>query len=333
MSTDSHDDDSEPSADRRGPAVEVRNVTKRYGDVVALRDLDLTVEAGEVYGFLGPNGAGKSTTIDLLLDFARPDEGQVRVLGAAPRESTDTRDRVGVLPDGIGLYDRLTGREHLQFVVDSKDADDDPDAIAERVGIADALDRRVGGYSKGMTQRLALGAALIDEPDLLVLDEPSTGLDPRGVRRMREIVREEADRGATVFFSSHVLEQVEAVCDRVGILRAGELVAEDSLDSLRVAAGADVSLTVRVQQTSDRLLDRVSEVDGVSAVTAGDGAVEVGCRDDAKMAVLREIDAVATVRDFDLRRPSLEELFVSYVGGDATGRSDDAGSLEVTAQS
>ena len=201
-------------------AIELSGVTKRFGDVVALRDLDMTVESGEIYGFLGPNGAGKSTTIDILLDFVRPTEGEVRVLGRdAGTDSVLIRERCGVLPEGFDTYDRLTARQHVRFAVESKGSGEDPDALLDRVGLSDAKGRKAGGFSKGMTQRLALAMALVGEPDLLILDEPSTGLDPNGAREMRTIVREEADRGATVFFSSHVLGQVEAVCDRVGILR------------------------------------------------------------------------------------------------------------------
>jgi len=175
-----------------------------------------------VYGFLGPNGAGKSTTIDMVLDLVRPTEGTVRVLEQdATTDGVAIRKRTGVLPDGFAVYDRLTGRQHVEFAVRSKEADDDPDALLDRVGLLDDADRKAGGYSKGMRQRLALAMALAGDPDLLILDEPSSGLDPAGAKEMREIVRAEADRGATVFFSSHILEQVEAVCDRVGILREG----------------------------------------------------------------------------------------------------------------
>ena len=203
------------------PAINVQDVTKQFGGLTALQDLDLAVEDGEIYGFLGPNGAGKSTTIDVVLDYVRPTAGSARVFGHDAREETlAIRDRVGVLPDGYDVVGRMTGREHVDFVVDSKGADDDPDEILERVGIAGAADRVAADYSKGMAQRLVLGMALVGEPDLLILDEPTTGLDPNGARRMREIVREENERGATVFFSSHILEQVEAVCDRVEIGRA-----------------------------------------------------------------------------------------------------------------
>ncbi|GGL66698.1 ABC transporter ATP-binding protein [Halocalculus aciditolerans] len=228
-----------------GPAIETVDLTKRYGNQVAVDSLDLTVRDGEIYGFLGPNGAGKSTTIGLLMDYLRPTSGSMQVLGLDPQQDVvDLHGRVGVLPDRFSLYEDLTGRRHLEFVIDTKHATNDPESVLERVGLADAIDREAGEYSQGMGQRLALAMALVGGPDLLVLDEPFTGLDPHGVRRVREIVHEEHDRGATVFFSSHVLGQVELVCDRVGILHHGRLVTEGSLDELRSAVDleADASM-------------------------------------------------------------------------------------------
>jgi ABC-2 type transport system ATP-binding protein len=295
------------------PAIQLDGVTKRFGDVTALQNLELTVEDGEIYGFLGPNGAGKSTTINVLLDFIRPTSGAATVLGMdAQRESEAIRERIGVLPDGYDVYDRLTGRQHLEFTIDSKRADDDPEALAERVGIPDAIDRKAGGYSKGMTQRLVLAMALVGDPDLLILDEPSTGLDPNGAREMREIIRAENDRGATVFFSSHILEQVEAVCDRVGILRSGELVAEDSIESLRASIDSGSQLSVAVADP-ERAAEAARGVQGVRDVRVDGDAVVVSLDGGGKTTVLSAIeDAGVEVTDFATQEASLEELFAAY---------------------
>ncbi|QCJ46803.1 MULTISPECIES: ABC transporter ATP-binding protein [Haloprofundus] len=296
------------------PAIELSDVTKRYGDVTAVRDLDLTVSEGEVFGFLGPNGAGKSTTINMLLDFVRPTSGTVRVLGHdAQRESVTVRQRTGVLPEGFDVYDRLTGRKHIEFAIRSKEVDVSPDEMLARVGLSDAADRKAGGYSKGMRQRLALGMALVGDPDLLILDEPSSGLDPAGAKEMRDIVRSEADRGATVFFSSHVLGQVESVCDRVGIMREGELIAEDSIESLREAAGGDETLVLTVDSASQDDLDAVRALDGVSGATTDGGTVTVSCNSGAKTTVIAALeDQGVTVRDFETQSASLEDLFLAY---------------------
>ncbi|WP_330632243.1 ABC transporter ATP-binding protein [Halocatena halophila] len=295
-------------------AIELHGVTKRFGSVRALDDLELTVPEGEIYGFLGPNGAGKSTTIDVLLDFVRPTAGRATVLGHdAQSESRAIRSRVGVLPDGYHVYDRLTGRQHVQFAMDSKGIDGEPAPVLERVGLTEAIDRRAGGYSKGMAQRLVLGMALVGKPDLLILDEPSTGLDPAGARRMREIIREEAARGAAVFFSSHILGQVDAVCDRVGILRDGRLVAEDTPQNLRSSIGFQSKMVVHVDRTPSDIRQRLSALQGVTDVAVADGTITVESADDSKSAVLTTIEeSGVAVEDFTTESASLEDLFMAY---------------------
>jgi ABC-2 type transport system ATP-binding protein len=309
-------------------AIELDGVTKRFGDVTAVRDLSLRVDEGEVYGFLGPNGAGKSTTINMLLDFVRPSSGSVRVLGMdAHAESVAVRDRTGVLPEGYDVYSRLTGRKHVEFAARSKNVDVDPDAVLDRVGIADAADRRAGDYSKGMRQRLVLGMALVGDPDLLILDEPSSGLDPAGAKEMRDIVRDEAERGTTVFFSSHVLGQVEAVCDRVGILREGELVAQDSIEGLRDARGGDTRLVVTVAGDLDGSADAVRALDGVTDAALDGDTLTVSCSSDAKTRVISALEADGvTVEDFRTEEASLEDLFLQYTDQDTdgTGSADES---------
>ena len=295
-------------------AIDIDGLTKHYGDVVAVNELNLQVEEGEIFGFLGPNGAGKSTTIDILLDFIRPTSGSVTVLGHdAQSEGQAVRRRTGVLPDGYHVYDRLTGRQHLEFAVELKESDDDPAELLERVRIADAADRKAGGYSKGMRQRLALAMALAGDPDLLVLDEPSTGLDPNGAREMRELIREENDRGTTVFFSSHIMEQVEAVCDRVAIINRGELVAVNTIDGLRDASETGEVLYVDVDDISESVVERVAGLESVADASTQDGRLRIVVADASKFAVLRAIDASVTpVRDFSVVESSLEDLFVRY---------------------
>ncbi|MFD1687606.1 ABC transporter ATP-binding protein [Halobellus litoreus] len=227
------------------PAILTERLTKQYGSTTAVDELTLTVEGDEIYGFLGPNGAGKSTTIGMLMDYLRPTTGSISVLGQDPqRDVVDVHSRIGILPDRYSLYGGLTARQHLELVLDTKRVSDSPAELLDRVGL-DAVDgQSVGTFSQGMEQRLALAMALVGDPDLLVLDEPFTGLDPHGVRTVREIVHEENDRGAAIFFSSHVLGQVELVCDRVGILHEGRLVAEGTIDSLRAETTVGSDATV-----------------------------------------------------------------------------------------
>ena len=296
-------------------AIELDGLTKRFGDVLAVDDLDLTVEEGEIFGFLGPNGAGKSTTIDILLDFVRPTDGTARVLGYdAQKESLQVRQRIGVLPDAYHVYDRLTGRQHMEFVVESKGADADIEAIMERTKILEAADRKAGGYSKGMRQRLVLAMALVGDPDLLILDEPATGLDPNGAREMREIIRAENDRGTTVFFSSHIMEQVEAICDRVAIINKGGLVAVDSIDGLRGSSDTTTTLEITVSNAGEDDAEMVRALGGVqSATLEGDTLRVTMSGDGSKFDVLNALDdAGVEVGDFSVDEYSLEDLFVQY---------------------
>jgi ABC-2 type transport system ATP-binding protein len=304
-------------------AIELRDVTKRFGTVTALDGLDLEVREGEVFGFLGPNGAGKSTTIDILLDYVRPSSGTARVFGHDAQEApTRVRERVGILPDGYGALGRMTGREQLEFTIEARHGREHPDELIERVGLAGDGDRQVNTYSKGMAQRLMLGMALIGDPDLLVLDEPTTGLDPAGARMMREVVDDAVANGTTVFFSSHILGQVEAVADRVGILSGGDIVAVDTIDALRETAGATGGLTVTLDELPDALVNAVAGIDGVTDVTVdrddqGRPTVDAACTPAAKGRVVKACyDDGADVRDVDTREASLEELFVSYTDGD-----------------
>jgi len=294
-------------------AIQTRNLTKRYGSVTAVDGLNLRIDEGEVFGFLGPNGAGKSTTINMLLDFVRPTAGKVSVLGHDPRtESRAVRAKIGVLPDGYDLYDRLTARKHLEFATALEDSDDDPDPILDRVGLAGDGDRPVNGFSTGMRQRLALGMALAGDPELLILDEPSAGLDPNGIQQMRSIVREERDRGTTVFFSSHLMEQVEAVCDRVAIMRGGELVATDTVEALRESVDEGSTLVLTVDEPP--AIDDLDAVDGVRAVDVTDTTLRVQCdQADAKSAVISHVERRgANVVDIDVEEASLEDAFSAY---------------------
>ncbi|MFT4957378.1 MAG: ABC-2 type transport system ATP-binding protein [Halobacteriales archaeon] len=297
-------------------ALRTNGLTKRFGDITAVQELNITVEDGEVFGFLGPNGAGKSTTINMILGFLDPTEGSATVLGHdVAHESYRIRQRIGLLPEAFDVYENLTGREHVVSAIETKGATDDPDVIIDRVGLDPEDARRAaGGYSKGMQQRLALGIALVGEPDLLILDEPSSGLDPKGIKLLRQIVREEVERGATVFFSSHILGQVEKVCDRVGIMSEGEMMAVDTIENLREEIGAGAKVEATVTEVPD--LDEVRSIEGVSNVTAAADVVRITCTaPEAKIRALRRVDDLGTVRDLDVEDTSLEALFQKYTNG------------------
>ena len=305
------------------PAIELDGVSKRFGDVTAVDSVDLTVESGEIFGFLGPNGAGKSTTINVLLDFVESTSGTASMLGLDVSDDRETlHDRIGVVPENYGLYDRLSGRRHVELAAELKGADDDPDELLDRVGLSrEDAGRPAGEYSTGMGQRLALAMALVGAPDLLILDEPTSGLDPNGARELRNLIRAENERGVTVFFSSHILEQVEAVADRVGIMNEGELVAVDSIGRLRQQLDTGARVTLHVDREPDGDLGGLPNVRDIEVM---DGTVRGTCLEPA--AKLRFIDRVrerVTVTDLRIEESSLEDLFASYTDEDTTERRSD----------
>ena len=223
------------------PAVEATDLRKAYGSAVALDGVSLSIPAGTVYGFLGPNGAGKTTTMRVLTGLARADAGRVRVCGVDVADRRALASHVGYLPETPPLYEEFSAREQLEYVADLRDLP--RDVAAERIDrylgtfdLAADADRRIAGYSKGMKRKTAFVQAVLHDPDVLFLDEPTAGLDPRAARRMRESMVEFADGGATVFLSTHVLPVVEAVADTVGVLFDGRVVAEGPTDSVRSRA-------------------------------------------------------------------------------------------------
>ncbi len=302
------------------PVIETDSLTRQFGDVVAVDELDMTVQRGEVYGFLGPNGAGKTTTINMLLDFIHPTAGEARVLGRDVHEhSLEIRQRIGILPEGAQLYPRLSAREHVEFVAETKDVEVDPIAKLDRVGLdREDQKRAVAGYSKGMQQRLALAMALTGDPELLILDEPSSGLDPTGMAEMREIITAVAVSGTTIFFSSHLLEQVEAVCDRVGILSDGQLVAEDTIESLRELSGVNPVVEIAFAEPPETVTE-IEAIDNVVAVETEGDSIEITCRDSAaKIDVIRTADRLGTVTNILAEEASLESLFERYTSNSSS---------------
>jgi len=226
-------------------AIQTTALTKRYGETLAVEDLDLSIPAGAVYGFLGPNGAGKTTTMRMLTGLSRPTSGSGTVAGVDVTDRDGLRPHIGYLPEEPPLYEQATGREQLEYVAGLRDVAgeatrDRIDRLLDDLDLAGDASTRIADYSKGMRQKVAYIQAVLHEPDVVFLDEPTSGLDPRAARTIREMIRGLADAGTTVFLSTHILPVVEAVADEVGILYDGRLVAEDAPDALarRAEAGA-----------------------------------------------------------------------------------------------
>jgi ABC-2 type transport system ATP-binding protein len=288
-------------------AIVTERLTKRYGATVALDDLDLEVRPGEVLGFLGPNGAGKTTTVRLLLGLIRPTAGGARVLGLDPWvDAVALHRRLSFVPSELSLWPSLTGGQVLELLGRLHGRVDTAyrDVLVERF-LLDPT-RKVRAYSHGNRQKVGIVAAFMTAPELLVLDEPTTGLDPIMENAFRECVREARDRGATVFLSSHLLAEVEAVCDRVAILRRGRLAEIGTLEQLRHLRARSVE--ARFAGAAPRL----DGIPGVSGLTTENGTLR--CRVSGSMAPLLAALADAGVTTIDSREPSLEELFMAQYG-------------------
>jgi ABC-2 type transport system ATP-binding protein len=317
--------DAPPPDPRQGPGpppVEVRGLVKRYGELTAVAGVDLTVNSGDVYGYLGPNGAGKTTCLRMMLGLIRPTEGTVRLFGSDPLASVHALDGVAGFVEAPTFYPYLNGRRNLELLAsfDGDGAADRIDQALETVELSDRAKDRVGGYSHGMRQRLGIAAALLREPKLLLLDEPATGLDPAGMRDMRLLIRRLADQGMTVMLSSHLLAEVEELCNRVAIVRSGQKVYEGAIADLKRSAGA----TYRLSSTDDeRALAVCRAQPGVEDVRTSHGRIAFTA-DDAAVAELSQalVEAGALIRMLAPEHVTLEDLFFSLTEGDGLAAAE-----------
>ncbi|MFE1751121.1 ABC transporter ATP-binding protein [Streptomyces anandii] len=311
--------DGPAAGDAGDGVIRTRALTKRYrGGQLAVDGLDLTVPAGSVFGFLGPNGSGKTTTIRMLMGLIEPTSGTARVLGhPMPRSSRAVLPHVGALIEGPALYGFLSGRDNL-LRYDAADPTADPGtrrvrvaAALDRVGLTAAAGKKAKAYSLGMKQRLGLAAALLQPRRLLVLDEPTNGLDPQGMREIRALVRELASDGTTVFLSSHLLDEIEQVCTHAAVMARGRLIVQGPVSEL--AAGARGRLVVTTPDTGEAV--RVLKEQGVADVTADEDRVtgEPPERDLAEVNAAL-VTAGVRVRGFGVERASLEDAFVALTG-------------------
>jgi ABC-2 type transport system ATP-binding protein len=293
------------------PPLEVRGLVKRYGELVAVGGVDVTVNAGDVYGYLGPNGAGKTTSLRMMLGLIRPTEGTVRVFGRDPQETVQALEGVAGFVEAPTFYPYLSGRRNLELLAafDGGDARTRIDEALETVELADRARDRVGGYSHGMRQRLGIAAALLREPKLLLLDEPATGLDPGGMRDMRLLIQRLAGEGITIVLSSHLLAEVEDVCNRVAIVQRGRIVYEGEIADLKRAAG----MTYRLKTTDNvRALEVCRAQPGVSDVADRTGQISF-MADERVVAELSQalVEAGALITGLAPQGATLEELFFS----------------------
>jgi ABC-2 type transport system ATP-binding protein len=302
--------------------IETTNLTKKYGSLVAVDKLDLKVKAETVHGFLGPNGAGKTTTIKVLIGLLKPDGGSVSVLGKELGwDKPNVRSRIGYMPELPKLPKHLKGRELLDiygrmYGVTKEEREKQVPKLLDMVGLRERGDDLIGKYSKGMQQRLGMAQALLNEPELVVLDEPSLGLDPVGMVEVREIMKEIAKEGVTVFLSSHLLHEVEQVCSHVTIINKGVELTSGTLKQISAKVRGPLTIEAEVDKLSKAVIKRVKELPFVTDASK-DGKkllVEVKTRDDVRSQVSKAITAGGgIVTSMNLKGESLEDVFMDLL--------------------
>jgi ABC-2 type transport system ATP-binding protein len=305
-----------------GAAVTLRGVTKTFGETTAVADLDLTIPRGALWGFIGPNGAGKTTSIRLIMSILFPDTGDIRVLDHA--SALEAKDRIGYLPEERGVYRKMRVGAYLDFVARIKAVA--PRAIPgriksllERVGLPQVESKKCEELSKGMLQKVQFAAAIIHEPDLLILDEPFSGLDPVSMRMLRELILAEHARGATILFSTHVMPQAEEVCEHVVMIHRGAKVLDDPVSAIRSRYDARVLVFEPLDAAAD--LGPIRALPEVESCRNVDGACEAQLRErcDLGAAMRRVVDTLPVVR-IELKRPRLEDIFVELVANNPESR-------------
>jgi len=313
-------------------AIKLEGVTKTFGSKVAVRELDMVVSRGAMVGFIGPNGAGKTTTIRMILSILFQDSGKITVLDCP--SALEAKDRIGYLPEERGVYKRMKVGSFLRYVARLKGCSG-PGLHAkvrqwlERVDLGDIENKRCEELSKGMQQKVQFVCSVIHEPELVILDEPFGGLDPLNMRLLRDLIREQHARGATVVFSTHVMFQAEQLCDHILMINDGRKVLDESLSSIRTKYDPRIVVVELLDPETDA--DRLRSVPGIQDVAKSERAYEVrlGERTTAADAI-RDIAAAVPVVRIELRRPTLEDVFVQIVTESRGGSVAEARSLRTT---
>ncbi|MCX8062827.1 MAG: ABC transporter ATP-binding protein [Anaerolineales bacterium] len=301
--------------------IETVNLTKKYDGFTAVNNLNLRVEKGEVFGLLGPNGAGKTTTILMLLGLTDPTSGKVTVLGMDPtRKTLSVKSKVGYIPDTVGFYDELTARENLIYIaklngLSGATAYQRIDEVLARVGLFDVADQRVGTYSRGMRQRLGVADVLIKQPQLIIMDEPTQGLDPERAREFLHMIHSLKEEGITILLSSHLLHQVQIVCDRVGLFHRGRMVLEGTVSELaKKVLGRAYRIVLDAQGTPEKILEALEKVPGQVGVRHLEGTrYEVEAEKDIRPEVARAVvQSGADLLGLEVEAQSLDEIYARY---------------------
>jgi len=300
--------------------LETKGLTKHYGDFVAVDDLNLSIRKGEVFGLLGPNGAGKTTTILMLLGLTEPTAGEVRVLGFDPaRQPLSVKARVGYMPDQVGFYDELTARENLIYIAKLNGIPRDQikrrvEEALERVHLTNVIDKRVGTFSRGMRQRLGLADVLIKNPQLIIMDEPTQGLDPELAHEFLGLTHSLKEEGTTILLSSHLLHQVQVICDRVGLFSQGRMVLQGTVSELaRKVLGGAYRVQIQANGSATKLKKALQGLRNVNTVSLANGIFEIEAQNDIRAdAAEAVIKAGGRLQGLNVESQSLDDIYTRY---------------------
>lgn len=298
--------------------VEISGLEKRFKGVKAVSDLDLKLEKGDIYGFLGPNGAGKTTTIRMMVGLIKPDKGTIKIGGVDVwKEGLDVRKNIGYLPERVSFYGNLTVYENLEFLCKMKESSKScVKKLLKDFKLEVHSDKKCRNLSKGMNQRLGIAQTLIGDPDLIILDEPTAGLDPNIRRWVKEKIVSLNEAGKTIFLSSHVLSEVQELCDKVGILSNGKMLVEDDVETLSKKLSLKDRLELQLEPIN-KALELVRDIGYIERPRLEDGKLVLYCNGDRKMEVIRRfLDESVDITNFTVKEPDLEEVFVRLTEGE-----------------
>lgn len=305
--------------------IKTTGLTKKYGDFTAVDNLNLEIYEGEIFGLLGPNGAGKTTTLLMLLGLTEPTEGTAEVAGCdATKETLRVKRIVGYLPDNVGFYEDMTGRENLRFTGQLNGLEPDIieeriEKLLERVKLSDVRDKKVGTYSRGMKQRLGIADTLMKDPKIIILDEPTLGLDPEGVREMLDLITELSKKdNRTIIISSHLLHQIQKICDRVGIFVKGNLLAIGPIETLgeKVFENEPIILEIEVLPLDGKVIEMINSINEISDIKTIEGKVII----QSHVEIRKELVKLLSQNDYEIRYlkqrgRELDDIYSRYFAG------------------
>jgi len=304
------------------PALEINNVTKSYNGLKAANNISFSVRKGEIFGFLGPNGAGKTTTIKAILGLIHVDSGRIKINGYDIKEKEiEAKRSIGYLPERVSFYENLTPVQTLHFFCELQGVDKSiVNGLLSDVGLSEAIDRKVGGFSKGMLQLLGIAQTMIGYMPVYIFDEPMSGLDPRWVKIVRDMIIKLNKQGATIMFSSHILSEVQNLCDRVVIINKGKIIAKDSVDNLNKYLKIKPRIEITIPGLNGKIPQKIREIEGIISIDAKEDKILITCEPSARIDIISEIkNRGFDIKDIQTFEPTLEEAFIKLVSKDEEG--------------